>query len=79
LKWKEEKRKEKEEEEAEKARVAAEAAETARQEKEDLDKWIGSFSVEEGGTADDVLQEESQGQLAEFIAHIERQKVGLFS
>ena len=33
------------------------------------------FSIEAGGTGDDALQEESQGQLAEFIAHIEQQKV----
>jgi hypothetical protein len=60
LKWKEEKQKEKEEEEAEKARAAAEAAETARREKEELDKWIGTFSIEAGGTGDEALQEESQ-------------------
>ncbi len=69
-------------------------------------RWIGTFSIEAGGTGDEALQEESQvrffrcrfaqlnfnfaavaecgichasllaqGQLAEFIAHIEKQKV----
>ncbi len=60
LKWKEEKQKEKAEEDAEKARAAAEAAEAARREKEEMDKWIGTFSIEAGGTGEEALQEESQ-------------------
>lgn len=60
LKWKQEKVKEKQEEEEEKARAAAEAAEAARREKEEYEKWMGSFSIESGGTVDDAQQEESQ-------------------
>ncbi len=60
LKWKEEKQKEKAEEDAEKARAAAEAAEAARLEKEEMDKWIGTFSVEAGGTGEEANKEESQ-------------------
>ena len=60
LKWKEEKLKEKQEEEEEKSRLAAEAAEAARREKEEFDKWMGTFSIESGGTVDDTQQEESQ-------------------
>jgi hypothetical protein len=59
-KWKQEKLKEKQEEEEEKARAAAEAAEAARREKEEYEKWMGSFSIESGGTVDDAQQEESQ-------------------
>ncbi len=60
MKWKEEKLKEKQEEEEEKSRLAAEAAEAARKEKEEYDKWMGTFSIESGGTVDDTQQEESQ-------------------
>jgi hypothetical protein len=66
---KEQKRREKEEEE----RKIKE--EKAKKEQEEYDQWKGMFSVDQGGSVEEDIQQENQNLLQDFIDHIKRKKV----
>ena len=50
-------------------------AEQEKAEAEEFDKWKDLFTVENEGTAEAEIQQESQGLLQEFIDHIVAKKV----
>ena len=49
-------------------------AEQEKAEAEEFDKWKDLFTVENEGTAEAEIQQESQGLLQEFIDHIVAKK-----
>ena len=61
------------EREAEEEAARAEE-ERARKEDEENARWMGTFTVEEDGTAEADARAEGQGLLAEFIAYIRRRR-----
>lgn len=63
-----------EEERREAAELAERQARQAAEEKAELDKWQGMFSVEAEGTVEADAQEGSQGLLQDFVDYIKRHK-----
>ena len=67
---------EREEKEQEELRKKAEEEEIRRKEEdEEAAKWMSSFEICDGGSAQDEMEKESQSMLADFVRFIERKKV----
>ena len=62
-------------ERSERGTMEALRAEQEKAEAEEFDKWKDLFTVENEGTAEAEIQQESQGLLQEFIDHIVAEKV----
>ena len=67
---------EREEKEQEELQKKAEEEEKRRKEEdEEAAKWMSSFEICDGGSAQDEMEKESQSMLADFVRFIERKKV----